>query len=38
MLLKEAVEVIAKGRWRGDVCDRWRELGYGPEKIKDFYP
>lgn len=29
---------IAGGGWRGDVCDRWRELGYGSGKIEDWCP
>lgn len=37
-LLKVAKEVIAKGGWRGDICARWRSLGYGPDKIEGFYP
>jgi hypothetical protein len=37
-LLKEAIEVIAKGGWRGDISQRWREKGYSGKDIPDFYP
>jgi len=37
-LLKAAKEVIQDGGFRGDVCDRWRSMGYGSDKIEDFYP
>lgn len=33
-----AMDCARKGQWRGDVCDRWRNLGFGSGKIKDFYP
>lgn len=33
-----ALRCAAKGLWRGDVCERWREMGYGSDKIEDFYP
>ena len=33
-----ALTCVVKGGWRGDVCDKWRNMGYGPDKIKDFYP
>ena len=37
-LLKEAIEVITKGGWRGDISARWREKGYTGGDIPDFYP
>jgi hypothetical protein len=37
-LTKVGAQCIADGGWRGDICNRWRNLGFGSAKIEDFYP
>lgn len=37
-LQEVAVQCVAKGGWRGDVSSRWKNLGFGSDKIEDFYP
>lgn len=37
-LYEVAVDCARKGGWRGDVCEKWKNLGFGSNKIKDFYP
>jgi hypothetical protein len=38
LLAREGLLVIEDGGWRGNVCDRWRSLGFNSAKIHDFYP
>lgn len=37
-LEKAGVDCVAGGGWRGDVCDKWRSMGYDGSKIEDWYP
>jgi len=38
ILYQTATKMAKAGYLRGDISQTWRELGFGPEKIHDFYP
>jgi hypothetical protein len=38
LLLSVGLDEINKGGLRGDICARWKALGFGSDRIFDFYP
>jgi len=38
LLRKIGLQEIDKGGLRGDVCNKWRDAGFGSGDIFDFYP
>ena len=37
LLKEEGMKIIDSGGWRGDVSEKWRRMGYGPDRIRDMY-
>ena len=36
-LFKEGKRILELGCLRGDISERWKQLGYGSDKIPDLY-